>query len=64
MAFRAKAMLSCSVLNDRKIQLVLYLAFRAKAMLAYIYFVLGFFTLTNEVQANLWLIDRKKLKTE
>ena len=38
MAFRAKAMLACSMLNDRKIQLVLYLAFRAKAMLAYMYF--------------------------
>ena len=46
MAFRAKAMLACSLLNDRKI------------------FVLGFFSSTNEVQANLWLIDRKKLKTE
>ena len=43
MAFRAKAMLACSMLNDRKIQLVLYLAFRAKAMLAYMYFCLRLF---------------------
>ena len=43
MAFRAKAMLACSMLNDRKIQLMLYLAFRAKAMLAYMYFCLMLF---------------------